>query len=200
MELSDFKPIPEHPSYLIAKDGRVWSTKSNKLLSSYINNKGYRRVGFTENNVVKQYLLHRLLARVYLGLPSLDSELEVDHIDADTANNELENLQVLNKQTHMDKTCEDRGFIRHENTCCIDCGISLPDHRATRCKSCSINFYSKTSGLTENLIVEAVTKTGSWVKAAKLFNISDNGLRKAYKRLSGGKDPKLLKSNNASIV
>lgn len=200
MELSDFKPIPEHPAYLIAKDGRVWSTKSNKLLSSYITNEGYRRVGFTENNVVKQYLLHRLLARVYLSLPSLDSELEVDHKDSNRLNNALENLNVLTKLEHCKKSALDRGFTVHNHEpLCVSCNSVLVNIEATRCLACyKSSRFERTKDITEKEIETAVSSTGSWVKAAKIFGLSDNGLRKVYVRITG-KDPKLLKKQiNAS--
>lgn len=193
-------PIPEHPEYLIDEGGRVFSTKSNKYLKPYLSSSGYLRVGLYSEGKVKHYLISRLLARVYLNLESLDSEDEVDHIDTDILNNRIGNLQVLSKKNHRLKTLLDKG-LKENTAVCIDCGVPLDNKTCVRCRPCFDKSRILLPDISEKDIKTAVLEQGSWVKAGKLFGVSDNGLRKMYKRVSGGKDPKLLKKQiNASIV
>lgn len=44
------RPIPNFPGYFATKDGRIWSEKSNKYLSQFLNgNPGYLTVGLCKN-------------------------------------------------------------------------------------------------------------------------------------------------------
>ena len=45
-----------------------------------LNNVGYKQVTFTFNNERVALLVHRIVARVFLNLPSLSNNLHVDHI------------------------------------------------------------------------------------------------------------------------
>lgn len=61
---------------------------------------------------------------------------------------------------------------------------------------CSQSVYKVDISLED--IVYWVTNY-SWVRAGKELGISDNGLRKKYKKLSG-LDPKLIKTNHSPVV
>lgn len=190
MDLNNFKEIPEYPEYLISEDGRVYSTKSNRLLKLTKQTRGYLIFRVTYNKISKTILLHRALARVYLGLDSLDSDFEVDHIDNDKYNNRLDNLQILSPKNHTTKTLQDKGLPEYEKKYCKVCNKRLDGRSKTgfcikhmEAKSLKINI-PKTE-------IESNVKTLGWVGAAQKFNCSDSGLRKAYKRLGG--NPKTLK-------
>ena len=185
--LEGFAPIPEHPDYLISKDGLVFSTRTNRLLSIRKNNRGYLYFGVNGSNT--NILLSRALARVYGGLPSLDSPLEVDHDDTDKLNNELSNLVVRSKIEHQVKTSLERGFTPLEKSNCEVCGISITSG-AKRCRE-----HYKEALRTSEISPESIeywVSNYSWVRAAKELGLSDNGLRKRYKSLTG-KDPKTIK-------
>lgn len=183
------KVIPEFPLYSISEDGKVWSTYSNKFLSSYINNDGYPCYKLHKNGVQYTQLIHRLLARVYKDLPSLDSDLEVDHKDTNILNYALENIQVLSKEDHRKKTLLDNGYTAYNKVCPTCSGYKDPG--AIQCKGCSSLSQVKNKDVTAEQIEYWVSKY-SWVRAAKEFGYSDNGLRKRYKSLTG-KDPKTIK-------
>ena len=187
-----FKTIPEFPEYKINENGDIWSTYTNKIISPYSSKKGYLLYSLTKDSLVHTRSMHRLLARVFLDLPSLDSELEVDHIDNNPSNNSLNNLKVLTKDEHLTKTLKNRGFNKSVIKYCpgIGCGKILNPGR-NYCINCSKFHKPKNINITEKDIEELVTST-SWSNAAKVFGYSDNGLRKRYKSLSG-KDPKELK-------
>ena len=105
---STFTEIPELPSYYINREGKVFSEKSNRFLTPYLESSGYYRFSFHINGEQIRVFLHRLLANVYLDLPSIYSELEVDHKDRDRRNNTVNsvldtNLQVLTREQHSKK-------------------------------------------------------------------------------------------------
>lgn len=183
-----FKPIPEFPEYSISEDGEVYSSISKRRLSIRTNTTGYKY--FSVDNGNKNILLSRALARVFLDLPSIYSELEVDHIDRDKSNNSLDNLQVLTKAEHIDKTVRDKGLTRHAvQSVCKVCGIPITQ-TAKFCRSHYILDISSNHIRIED--IEYWVKEYSWVRAGKELGMSDNGLRKYYKRITG-KDPKQLK-------
>lgn len=180
-----FVKIPEWPAYSINKEGRVYSEKSHKVLSNQVNTRGYSFVRLHSAGTQYSFLISRLLAFVFLDLPSLSSSLEVDHIDGNTLNNNLNNLQVLTHKEHMNKTITQvYGTGYNRNLKCAKCdNILWESNTSGLCKSC-YNFARTDDGLTLDLIISEVIKT-NWVKAAKIYNISDGGLRRRYKKLSG---------------
>lgn len=111
LDLEKFVPITGYEQYLVCRDGRVYSTKSNRLLTIHTNNKGYCYVTFSmgSKHSNKNLLLHRLVCFIFGDLPSLDSRLEVNHKDYDKKNNKLENLEVLTPEQHRIQTYIDRG-------------------------------------------------------------------------------------------
>ena len=60
--------------------------------------KWYWIVGFSDNNKPKAYPLHRLLYAWYIGY--VPANMDVDHIDNNSLNNDLSNLRVLNRRKH----------------------------------------------------------------------------------------------------
>lgn len=193
MDLSEeFHPIAEYPEYLVSKDGRVYSKKSKRLLKTPLSSNGYPRVIVTTNlGVSKHLMLHRVLARVFKDLPSLDSHLEVDHNDTNKLNFSLDNLIVRTKEEHRVKTTKERNQIVH-NPHCITCGRLLQNRDSSECKPCSNISRRKPIEITAKDI-EYWVLSYSWVRAAKELGLSDNGLRKRYKSLTG-KEPKEIKS------
>lgn len=183
------KIIPEFPNYSITEDGKVWSKNINAFLSPYVNNSGYPCYKLHKNGIQYTQSIHRLLARVYKGLPSLDSELEVDHKDTDPSNYSLDNIQVLSKEEHLKKTLQDRKQLPYNTICQLCSGYKDPG--ASKCKRCSSLSQVKDKSVTVEQI-EYWVKNYSWVRAGKELGYSDSGLRKRYKALTG-KDPKQIK-------
>lgn len=183
-------PIPTHPEYYISECCRVYSTISNKFLLPSDNGVGYIQF----NIASKKLLASRLLAHTFLTLEDLyDQTLEVDHVDRDPQNNALSNLQVLTKKAHRAKTDLDNsttGNIVPRYRPCTSCGSTITHKNLSGiCRACAKTY---TEDL--DLIIETLIAKKSWTQAAKEFGISDNGLRKRYKTLSG-RCPKTFKFN-----
>lgn len=111
--MEGFKPIPEYPEYLVSEKGEIYSTISNKYLKPTINGSGYYHFAVREDtNKYRWLLLHRVICRVYGNLPSLDSEMEVDHNDCNKLNILPSNLVAREKKDHYDKTTLERKNYR----------------------------------------------------------------------------------------
>ena len=188
-----FRPIPGHEDYLISRAGSIYSTKVNRLLSCTRNTSGYYIVCFTANSNRKNFLVHRLLAFVFLDLPSLESDLEVDHIDGNNTNNSLSNLAVLCKKQHISKTIQQKGHMETNPSDYIcGCGGSK-DPYAKQCAKCYKASKIRTHEEITQEQIEYWVSNYSWARASRELGLSDNGLRKRYKSLSG-KDHKSIKS------
>ena len=78
--------IPNFSNYLINQQGEVSSKTSNKYLKSHINSVGYETMTLINDAGKRQnILIHRVLATLYI--PNPENKREVNHIDANKANN-----------------------------------------------------------------------------------------------------------------
>jgi hypothetical protein len=176
-------PIPGYPDYFITEDARIFSAKSNRFLTTHTNNKGYKYATFSTGakSSNKNYLISRLMCFVFGKMGSLDSPLEVDHIDNDKSNNRLDNLNPMSVEDHNKKTLSHKNLSSLEVSYCITCSRALSySTKGSVCRHC----ITKTSTSSAKEIVDALNSTGTWVGAAALFGISDNALRKRWKKVS----------------
>lgn len=89
--------------YLIYKDGRVYSNKSNLFLKYGKNNSGYLQVNLWNNNKAKTRFVHHLVAQAYLNHKPNGQTIVVDHIDDNKLNNSVENLQLITQRQNSYK-------------------------------------------------------------------------------------------------
>jgi len=96
------KDVPEYEGiYAIDDMGDVWSLyfgKVKKLKANY-DSGGYLQVKLYKDGIKKPYLVHRLVAKVFLQ--DYSEDLEVDHIDRNRSNNNISNLQMLPHADNM---------------------------------------------------------------------------------------------------
>lgn len=87
-----FKDIKGYPGYQISSKGRVWSIKSKRYLSPFVNNSGYLCINIiAANGKRKGELIHRLVALAFV--PNPNGYPEVNHLDENKLNNEDTNLE-----------------------------------------------------------------------------------------------------------
>ena len=83
--------------YFITSCGRVWSYKSNRFLTPYFNQDGYKRIKIKGVDCS----VHRLVALKYI--PNPNNYDTVDHIDGNKGNNCVNNLQWLSNKQNIQK-------------------------------------------------------------------------------------------------
>lgn len=94
----EFVPIIGYENrYAINKLGQVKNIKTNKLLKPYTNGVGYNRIGLYDGTKKrsKEFYIHRLLAIHFIPNP-LNKQF-INHIDGNTQNNDLSNLEWCTK-------------------------------------------------------------------------------------------------------
>ena len=92
--------INDYPNYLIYNDGRVYSNNRKRFLIPQEIKDGYLRVGLSNSENRKWFLIHRLVALHYIDNPN--NKQYVDHIDRNTQNNDISNLRWVTTQENMD--------------------------------------------------------------------------------------------------
>ena len=91
----NYKPHPEDNEYLITSIGTVYSLKVNRWLAIISNDDGYMIIALTIKGQAKNYLVHRLVALVFLENP--EKKECVNHINLDTSFNHVENLEWVTR-------------------------------------------------------------------------------------------------------
>jgi len=155
---------PDDKSLLLSKDGKVFNLKTNRLLKPYFHENGRFQVsiGCERTKNKRTAKLHRLLARTFIGRPSRHlskpfSELEVNHVDGNPANNDLNNLEW----------CTTKENIIHAHKC----GLHSKDAPV----------------LAKNLITGNIIKFTSGSDCAKTFRIHKATIWKHFKAAHSGK-------------
>ena len=87
-------------NYLIYNDGRVYTKNRKRFLIPQEIKDGYLRVGLSNSENRKWFLIHRLVALHYIDNPN--NKQYVDHIDRNTQNNDISNLRWVTTQENMD--------------------------------------------------------------------------------------------------
>lgn len=87
-------------NYQITDDGRVWSKKTNKYLSTNKKNgNGYPQVMLYKNGVGVLVKIHRLVAKAFI--PNPQNKPCIDHINTDKTLNVVSNLRWVTHTENM---------------------------------------------------------------------------------------------------
>ena len=76
--------------YIVSDTGKIFSIKYNREIKSFTD-KSYQRVALSSKAQRKNFLVHRLVALAFI--PNPEKKLFVNHIDGNTLNNNLSNLE-----------------------------------------------------------------------------------------------------------
>jgi len=119
MKKEIFKSIECAPDYEISNLGRVKSLKPRKpmylkLLKASI---GYPQVCLRTDNKIRRLYIHRLLAYAFMGYDIDDKTMVVDHIDGNSMNYSLSNLQIITHRENLSKRKDRRSStgVRKQN-------------------------------------------------------------------------------------
>lgn len=97
--------------YRVEKTGKIYAEHLGKYLSPYSNGLGYKAVKLLVGGVRKQFYVHRLVAREFLG--QIDG-MVVNHIDGDKSNNDVSNLEICTQKENQQHAFDNRllsGFV-----------------------------------------------------------------------------------------
>lgn len=101
-----WKDIPNYEgSYQVSNYGRIKSLprkrirKTEKVLKSFTNNSGYEIIRLYQNGLERKYLIHRLVAEVFVT--NVNNLPQVNHIDGNKHNNNVNNLEWCTASQNM---------------------------------------------------------------------------------------------------
>ena len=86
----------DHKGYLISNNGDV--KRKDKLLQCSIMNRGYRYFQTQIDGVRCNYLIHHLVAELFIG--PRPENLVIDHIDQNKLNNNVNNLRYITQKAN----------------------------------------------------------------------------------------------------
>lgn len=125
----------------------------------------------------------------------LNLRLEVDHVDGNWRNNSQDNLRLLCPNCHVVLGHSGRDESIRKN--CCDCGTTISRKNLSRCKVCDganrRGRHLKGNASESLKDIESLVNLHGWRGAGKILGISDNAVRKRYKRMGG--DPSGMKRN-----
>lgn len=121
--------------YLINENGDILNLKTNKVMTPYISNKGYKMVDLSKNGTKYKYLVHRLVALHFIENPNnYPIVLHIDNVKTNTNYTNLKwgtysqnNSQAIRDGLNIVPKPDNRKFFEiynDEETKCIAYGIN----------------------------------------------------------------------------
>jgi len=109
----EWRDIPSYPNYQVSDLGRVRNIITKKTLTGCVTEHGYKVVGLCKNGKSKTFLIHILVALVFLGdRPSepCGQKYDVNHKDLNRANATLSNLEYVTKSQNIAHSYENNPY------------------------------------------------------------------------------------------
>lgn len=97
----EWKPVIEHPSYIVSNKGRI-KNKRGKFLKPHVHKSGYVITVIDG----KTLYLHKLVKESFCG--ETPCGMEIDHIDCNKLNNSLYNLEFVTHQENMQRAVDNK--------------------------------------------------------------------------------------------
>ena len=106
-------------NYYISNYGRLWNRENNRILKKHEGRGGYLYFTITINKKTTKLMAHRAVYESFNNI-ILDSEEQIDHINADRQDNRLCNLQLVSAQKNCylrsERLKENNDYLIHQMT------------------------------------------------------------------------------------
>lgn len=102
-QVSDLGRVRSLDRVVLRKDG-FKQTFKGRLLKPSKGKRGYLYLNVNKHGKLKTYRVHQLVAMAFLDHVPCGMEIQVDHIKGLITDNRVENLQILTKAEHNEKT------------------------------------------------------------------------------------------------
>ena len=116
------RKISDYEDYFVCDDGSIYSAKNGKFkkLKPWVDSKGvYLMVSLCKNGTIRKFLVHRLVALAFIKNDDPEVKDTIDHIDGNTRNNSVDNLQWLSQRDNTVKGFKTRPVVRNYKTCSL---------------------------------------------------------------------------------
>lgn len=102
--------------YEVSSSGTVRRLDTARIIRPYVTHRGYLRVRLLSDGVLKNFTIHRSVARAFIG--ECPEGLQVNHMDGNKLNNDVSNLEyVTNRENaihaHANGLCRASGAPRN---------------------------------------------------------------------------------------
>lgn len=121
-----WKPI-EGFDYSVSNHGNVKNSRG-RVLKPWLINSGYLCINLYQDKVKYRFLVHRLVAAAFIGLPE---GLVVNHLDSNRINNAADNLEVTTQLGNL-QHAKDAGRMEYNKP---TVGLKLPNRGESSIKS-----------------------------------------------------------------
>lgn len=95
--MKQFRNLP----YYVTEEGSVYRIGKNTPLKFDSSSFGYRRVTLCAEGKTERFLIHRMVAELYVNNPKPNVYTQVNHIDHDPTNNHKDNLEWCDHSQNM---------------------------------------------------------------------------------------------------
>jgi hypothetical protein len=93
--------IENYKHYYINENGDIYSSYTKRNLKPTVNSKGYLRVYLSNDNKQKNLLVHRLMAKYFLGADINNTSIQINHKDSNRQNNNVNNLELVDNRNNI---------------------------------------------------------------------------------------------------
>lgn len=105
--MEGWRDIPGFEGLYRASDkGNIYSCTTNKIITPWINNRGYYCIKLYRKNIIgilvrREYKVHQLVCLTYKGNERTRAKNEVHHRDFNKLNNCIDNLEWCTRKRNM---------------------------------------------------------------------------------------------------
>lgn len=182
------------------KGASAHSNKQN-LSDILVKNSSYASTSNLKNRLIKEGFLDYKCSNCgiedWMGSPL---SLQLDHINGINNDNRLENLRLLCPNCHSQTATFSGKNKKKRVYTCIDCGTQIHPS-STRCPKCATIYrqcHTITNRPSKDELLELV-KTKPFVEIGRMFNVSDNNIRKWCRKYGIPSTKKELNNKQAFV-